>query len=70
MYVLCMLMNEMNVTHSINIGEGLSEEERLVIVDHVIKEVDLNEDERLSYPEFEHVIARAPDFSSTFKMTI
>ena len=46
----------------------LSNEELEVIIERVMKESDLDQDQRLSYTEFEHVISRAPDFINVFHM--
>ena len=53
--------------HCLTRGE-LSNEEIEVIIDRVMKESDLDQDHRLSYTEFEHVISRAPDFANVFHM--
>ena len=53
--------------HCLTRGE-LSSEEIEIIVDRVMKESDLDQDHRLSYTEFEHVISRAPDFANVFHM--
>ncbi|XP_062575707.1 mesenchyme-specific cell surface glycoprotein-like [Saccostrea cucullata] len=40
----------------------LSEEELNFVVEKVLEETDLDDDGKLSYIEFEHVISRSPDF--------
>ncbi|KAL8565250.1 hypothetical protein ACOMHN_001148 [Nucella lapillus] len=50
--------------------DGLTEDEVLFVVDKVLEEADLDDDGRLSYIEFEHVISRAPDFLNTFHIRI
>jgi Ca2+-binding EF-hand superfamily protein len=47
---------------------ALSTEEIEVIIDRVMRESDLDQDQKLSYTEFEHVISRAPDFATVFHM--
>lgn len=51
-------------------GDGLTNEEIKVVVEKVMKEADIDQDGRLSYPEFEHMISRAPDFVNLFRMTM
>ena len=40
------------------------------IVDKIMKEADLDEDNRLNFAEFEHVIEKAPDFAISFTFRI
>ena len=56
--ILCLTRSELN------------HEEVEFICDKVFEEADLDEDGKLSYTEFEHVISRAPDFLSTFHIRI
>jgi len=49
---------------------GLSVEDRMVIVNSVLDEADLDNDRKLSFAEFEHVIAKAPDFLTSFRIRI
>lgn len=51
-------------------GDGLTSNEIQVVVENVLKEADIDQDGRLSYPEFEHMISRAPDFVNLFRMTV
>ena len=51
-------------------GDGLTSEEIKGIIERVMKEVDIDQDGSLSYPEFEHMISRAPDFVNLFRMTV
>ncbi|XP_061168866.1 mesenchyme-specific cell surface glycoprotein-like [Saccostrea echinata] len=44
----------------------LSEEELDFVVEKVLEETDLDDDGKLSYIEFEHVISRSPDFMTYF----
>lgn len=48
----------------------LTEEEVSFVVEKVIEEADLDDDNMLSYIEFEHVISRSPDFLNTFHIRI
>lgn len=48
----------------------LSEEEVEFVVEKVLEETDLDDDGKLSYIEFEHVISRSPDFMTTFHVRI
>ncbi|XP_070543565.1 calcium and integrin-binding family member 2-like [Ptychodera flava] len=50
--------------------EELKSEEVDFIVDQVLKEADLDQDGKLSYMEFEHVISRTPDFLSLFHIRV
>ncbi|KAI9187948.1 Calcium and integrin-binding member 3 [Blastocladiella emersonii ATCC 22665] len=52
------------------VGDNLSEEEIETIVAKVFAEADIDGDEKLSFVEFDHVIARCPDFINTFKIRI
>jgi calcium and integrin-binding protein 1 len=51
-------------------GDKLTSDEITTIVNNVIKEVDIDQDEKLSYAEFEHVVSRSPDFVTLFRLTI
>ncbi|XP_045488717.1 calcium and integrin-binding family member 3 isoform X2 [Pieris rapae] len=48
----------------------LHEEEREEIVTSVLDEADVDGDGKLSFMDFEHVVARAPDFVSTFHIRV
>lgn len=48
----------------------LTKDEISFIVEKVIEEADLDDDNMLSYIEFEHVISRSPDFLNTFHIRI
>ena len=50
--------------------QKLSNESLNRIVDKIMKEADLDEDNQLSFAEFEHVIEKAPDFASSFRIRI
>ncbi|EEC01609.1 DNA-dependent protein kinase catalytic subunit-interacting protein, putative [Ixodes scapularis] len=40
----------------------LTPEEVQIVVEKVLEEADMDDDGKLSFTEFEHVITRAPDF--------
>ncbi|XP_013406524.1 calcium and integrin-binding family member 3 [Lingula anatina] len=48
----------------------LTSEEVDLVCEKVMEEADLDDDGKLSYVEFEHVISRAPDFLGTFHIRI
>ncbi|XP_054159408.1 calcium and integrin-binding family member 3-like [Oppia nitens] len=48
----------------------LTHEEVSIICEKVLEEADNDDDRRVSYMEFQHVITRAPEFLSTFHMRI
>ncbi|CAG2166351.1 unnamed protein product [Oppiella nova] len=48
----------------------LTHEEINIICEKVLEEADNDDDRRISYMEFEHVITRAPEFLSTFHVRI
>lgn len=62
-YCMYMLIDMMYV------DDGLEAEELQTIVDLVFKEVDIDQDEKISYAEFEHIISRAPDFINLFRIS-
>lgn len=47
----------------------LTQEEIAIVCDKVLEESDNDDDRRLSYMEFEHVISRAPEFLRYSKVT-
>ncbi|KAK7010634.1 calcium and integrin-binding family member 2-like isoform X1 [Biomphalaria glabrata] len=49
---------------------ALTETEENHILEQVLKEADLDDNNELSYIEFEHVVSRAPDFLTTFHIRI
>ncbi|KAK3090178.1 hypothetical protein FSP39_009805 [Pinctada imbricata] len=42
--------------------QQLNEEEMQQLIDNILEEADLDDDDSLSFAEFEHVISKAPDF--------
>ncbi|XP_064474926.1 calcium and integrin-binding family member 2-like [Ornithodoros turicata] len=48
----------------------LTPDEVQTVVDKVLEEADIDDDGKLSFTEFEHVITRAPDFVSAFHIRI
>ena len=51
-------------------GSGLTPEEKQLVVKTVIDEADLDDDRKLSFAEFEHVISKAPDFMTSFRIRL
>jgi calcium and integrin-binding protein 1 len=52
-------------------GDGeLSKAEVDEVATKILVEADLDGDERLSYVEFDNVVARAPDFVNSFRVRI
>ena len=51
-------------------GDRIAEDRQEAIARRVIAECDVISDGNLSFSEFEHVVARSPDFVSLFHMTI
>ncbi|KAH9513302.1 Calcium and integrin-binding member 2 [Bulinus truncatus] len=49
-----------------NTESALNEEEETHILNQVLKEADLDDNNELSYIEFEHVVSRAPDFLTEY----
>lgn len=50
--------------------QKLSEDALSSIVKKVLKEADLDDDDYLSFSEFEHVISKAPDFMDSFRIRL
>ncbi|KAL3201563.1 hypothetical protein MRX96_012596 [Rhipicephalus microplus] len=48
----------------------LTPEEVQIVVEKVLEEADMDDDGKISFTEFEHVITRAPDFISAFHIRI
>ena len=52
-------------------GDDLKDNELVAIVTHVLRETDvLHSTNYLNYTEFEHMLARAPDFLRLFRIPI
>jgi len=51
-------------------GGGLTPDEKRVVIKTVIDEADLDDDRKLSFAEFEHVISKAPDFMTSFRIRL
>ena len=56
------------VIHRLCGEQKLSEENMHAIVKKIMAEADLDDDNRLSFAEFEHVISKAPDFVNSFRI--
>ena len=50
------------------IGDELSEDEISSIVHHIMEETDTLHSKFLSFTEFEHMLAGAPDFINLFRI--
>lgn len=42
--------------------DEMGQDEVEFMIDRVLEEADLDMDQQLSFPEFEHVVSRSPDF--------
>ncbi|KAK7100069.1 calcium and integrin-binding protein 1-like [Littorina saxatilis] len=49
---------------------ALNEEQMQQLIDNILEEADLDDDDSLSFAEFEHVISKAPDFVSSFRIRL
>lgn len=56
--------------HLLLLGDGLTKTEIITVAESLLKEADIDQDGKLSYTEFEHVISRAPDFVNLFRMSL
>ncbi|KAJ1511420.1 hypothetical protein HMI54_000833 [Coelomomyces lativittatus] len=52
------------------VNDNLTDEEMETVLTRVFEEADIDGDGKLSYIEFEHVIARCPDFANTFRLRL
>lgn len=50
--------------------EKLSKDDTTSIIQKIMLEADLDDDNRLSFAEFEHVISKAPDFINSFRIRV
>ncbi|XP_037080459.1 calcium and integrin-binding family member 2-like [Pollicipes pollicipes] len=50
--------------------DDLGQDEVNVICQKILEEADIDDDQKLNYMEFEHAIARAPDFMANFHLRI
>ncbi|XP_033750002.1 calcium and integrin-binding protein 1-like [Pecten maximus] len=48
----------------------LKDEERDRLVNEILKEADLDNDNLISFSEFQHVISKAPEFESSFRIRL
>lgn len=49
-------------------GQRLEDSHLSQLVNSILEEADLDQDGMLSYPEFEHVVSKAPDIVHQFKI--
>ena len=50
--------------------DRLSEDDTKSIIEKIMTEADLDDDNQLSFAEFEHVISKAPDFLNSFRISV
>ncbi|KXJ29077.1 calcium and integrin-binding family member 2 [Exaiptasia diaphana] len=50
--------------------QRLSNENMQALIEKIFEEADLDEDNQLSFAEFEHVISKAPDFLNSFRIRL
>lgn len=50
--------------------QQLTEEDMKQLIKNIFDEADLDDDESLSFAEFEHVISKAPDFVNSFRIRL
>lgn len=50
--------------------QQLSSDEMQQLINDILKEADLDDDDALSFAEFEHVISKAPDFLNSFRIRL
>ncbi|EDO47515.1 predicted protein [Nematostella vectensis] len=48
--------------------QRLSDDNMQAMIEKIFEEADLDEDNQLSFAEFEHVISKAPDFVNSFRI--
>ncbi|XP_046376977.1 calcium and integrin-binding protein 1-like [Haliotis rufescens] len=53
-----------------NDEQKLSDEDMQQLIDNILEEADLDDDDSLSFAEFEHVISKAPDFVNSFRIRL
>jgi calcium and integrin-binding protein 1 len=54
------------VNRLVSPNKPLSSQESKHLVRHLLEETDLDEDQALSFAEFEHAVSKAPDFARVF----
>ncbi|XP_052830722.1 calcium and integrin-binding protein 1 [Octopus bimaculoides] len=47
-------------------SDKLVDEDLQLLIDNIMEEADLDNDDCLSFQEFEHVLSKSPDFASSF----
>jgi len=50
--------------------QQLSSDDMKQLIDNIFEEADLDDDQSLSFAEFEHVISKAPDFVNSFRIRL
>lgn len=51
-------------------NQRLPDEDMKALITNIYTEADLDDDEYLSFAEFEHVISKAPDFVTSFRIRL
>lgn len=69
MYRMCWFSIKLNFFF-LYIGDRIPDDKLEAIARNVITECDVINDGNLAFTEFEHVVARSPDFASLFHITI
>lgn len=68
------LLDSEDIEHVVNRLTGqtgdLSAEELDQLLNHIMQEADLDDDQQLSFAEFEHVISKCPDFLNSFRIRL
>ncbi|XP_070555273.1 calcium and integrin-binding protein 1-like [Ptychodera flava] len=50
--------------------QRLTENEMKLLIDNIFSETDLDDDRKLTFAEFSHVISRSPDFMRSFRIKL
>lgn len=50
--------------------QHLTDDDMQQLIDNIFEEADLDDDDSLSFAEFEHVISKAPDFINSFRIRL
>ncbi|XP_002128104.1 calcium and integrin-binding protein 1-like [Ciona intestinalis] len=61
---------EMVVSRLTGYAGSLKDDEMQQLLKNIMQEADLDNDDQLSYAEFEHVISKSPDFLNSFRIRL
>ena len=50
--------------------QRLEHDDMQQLINNIFEEADIDDDDSLSYAEFEHVISKAPDFVNAFRIRL